>query len=277
MKPNTAAYAKHEQLVAEARAYKAQGHSHKEVAEKFGKSEAWSCAWCKGIAPQCDRPVKQPHNQYTNGKFDRIANVKRIIAEHNPQFEYVGGFTNVDAPVIVRCKVCGTERSASMVSLRHTGKVVCHECIRRAEQIKKNAKTFKTLAQGFNRGAQLTIRLQTCKVCGELFFSDVNRKYCPECSKQVRKKYYSMKKRHRKDLAWTSESNTITLAAVYKRDHGVCWICGQPCDFEANYNDNNYPSIDHVIPISKGGKDTWDNVRLAHRYCNSKKRNISPV
>lgn len=43
-------------------------------------------------------------------------------------------------------------------------------------------------------------------------------------------------------------------------------------------NDNNfivgydYPSIDHVIPISKGGTHTWDNVRLAHHHCNSIKK-----
>ena len=42
------------------------------------------------------------------------------------------------------------------------------------------------------------------------------------------------------------------------------------------YDDNNtfiagnkYPSVDHMIPIAKGGTHTWDNVQLAHRYCNS--------
>ena len=34
---------------------------------------------------------------------------------------------------------------------------------------------------------------------------------------------------------------------------------------------NYYPSIDHVIPLSKGGIDTWNNVRLSHRICNSLK------
>lgn len=36
---------------------------------------------------------------------------------------------------------------------------------------------------------------------------------------------------------------------------------------------NWYPSIDHVIPISKGGRHSWDNVKLAHRLCNSVKSN----
>ena len=32
---------------------------------------------------------------------------------------------------------------------------------------------------------------------------------------------------------------------------------------------NNYPTIDHVIPLAKGGMHSWDNVRLAHHNCNS--------
>ena len=41
---------KHEAM----REYKAQGHSHKEVAEHFGVSEATSYKACKGVAPQTD-------------------------------------------------------------------------------------------------------------------------------------------------------------------------------------------------------------------------------
>ena len=30
-----------------------------------------------------------------------------------------------------------------------------------------------------------------------------------------------------------------------------------------------YPSVDHVVAVCDGGEDSWDNVRLAHRICNS--------
>lgn len=268
MKQGTTAYARHEQLVAEARAYKAQGHTHEEVAERFGKSEQWSRTYCKGIASQ----TYLRGNQYTSGKFDRIANAKRIIAEHNPQFEYVGGFTNVDAPVIIRCKVCGTERSASMVSLRKDNSIVCHECIRRAaeqrKQREKNAKSFKVLAHKFNIGKQAS--LQFCEVCG----APIERGHiCPECAKNRHKRRDNLKKEKRRVAALTKESAGISLARLYKRDGGVCWICGGHCDYSADINDNAYPSIDHVVPISKGGKDEWSNIRLAHRICNSRRGN----
>ena len=278
MKQGTDAYARHEQLVAEARAYKAQGHSHKEVAETFGKSEAWSQTWCKGIAPQCDRPVKQPHNQYTNGKFDKVENARQIIAKHYPNFEYVSGFVNVDSPVVIRCKVCGTERTASMISLRRDGCVACKECQRReleAQKQKQQAdavrKEMSKAAHAFHNKKQLGMYF--CEVCG----APIKRGHiCSECAKNKQKRRDNLKKKKRRVAALTKESAGITLAKLYERDAGVCWICGQLCDFGADSNSNLYPSIDHVLPISKGGKDEWSNIKLAHRLCNSMRgdRNI---
>ena len=32
-----------------------------------------------------------------------------------------------------------------------------------------------------------------------------------------------------------------------------------------------YPTVDHIVPLSKGGTHTWNNVQLAHMACNSGK------
>ena len=70
----------------------------------------------------------------------------------------------------------------------------------------------------------------------------------------------------------------ITLAKLYERDKGICYLCGCECDysdFEAADSifkvGKTYPSIEHIIPISKGGTHSWDNIKLAHISCNSKK------
>jgi 5-methylcytosine-specific restriction endonuclease McrA len=31
------------------------------------------------------------------------------------------------------------------------------------------------------------------------------------------------------------------------------------------------PTVDHIIPLARGGSHTWDNVQLAHHLCNSLK------
>ena len=69
--------------------------------------------------------------------------------------------------------------------------------------------------------------------------------------------------------------SAVTLYKVLERDRGVCQICGQPTDIEDIQNGRigrMYPTIDHIIPMSKGGPHTWENVQLAHMYCNSGKR-----
>lgn len=67
----------------------------------------------------------------------------------------------------------------------------------------------------------------------------------------------------------------ITVKRLYELEGGICYLCGEPTDFNdyeirngSMVTGNRYPSIDHVIPLSKGGTHAWDNVRLAHRRCN---------
>jgi 5-methylcytosine-specific restriction endonuclease McrA len=57
----------------------------------------------------------------------------------------------------------------------------------------------------------------------------------------------------------------LTRRAVFARDHWVCQYCGKAAE-----------NVDHVIPRSKGGPHTWDNVVAACRRCNSKKENKKP-
>ena len=50
--------------------------------------------------------------------------------------------------------------------------------------------------------------------------------------------------------------------AIYKRDNYRCRKCGrQTDDLE----------VDHIIPIAKGGKSTYDNLQTLCHRCNSKK------
>ena len=66
----------------------------------------------------------------------------------------------------------------------------------------------------------------------------------------------------------------VTLKKIMKRDNGICKLCGKPVDVRdrkgggAGYY---YPTIDHIVPLSKGGGHTMSNVQLAHLICNSRK------
>ncbi len=56
----------------------------------------------------------------------------------------------------------------------------------------------------------------------------------------------------------------VDREAVFHRDNGRCWICKKI----VHHSDR---SIDHVIPLIKGGEHSPQNVRLAHMRCNSSK------
>lgn len=55
---------------------------------------------------------------------------------------------------------------------------------------------------------------------------------------------------------------SMSRRAVFVRDDFECQYCGRPAE-----------NVDHIIPRSKGGGHTWDNVVAACRPCNSRKEN----
>ena len=55
---------------------------------------------------------------------------------------------------------------------------------------------------------------------------------------------------------------SLTRRAVFARDEWTCQYCGRPAE-----------NVDHVIPRSRGGTHTWENVVASCRRCNAKKEN----
>ncbi len=56
---------------------------------------------------------------------------------------------------------------------------------------------------------------------------------------------------------------------LFRRDQNLCMYCG-----------NQYASLDlsrdHVLPLSRGGKDSWTNVVTSCRRCNNRKADRTP-
>jgi len=69
--------------------------------------------------------------------------------------------------------------------------------------------------------------------------------------------------------------SSVTLSKLIKRNGLHCAICGGLCDLNdrswSKHCGPMYPSIDHIIPMSKGGGHIWSNVQIAHIICNSEK------
>lgn len=118
---------------------------------------------------------------------------------------------------------------------------------------------------------------KTCVVCGKEFktwrsFQVTCSPHCSELSHHRCRNYRS------RGIEVDADINLPRLA---KRDKNICAICGKEVDWNDIYETEdgrkiclgNYPSIDHILPISLGGLHAWDNVQLAHMRCNSLKGN----
>ena len=65
----------------------------------------------------------------------------------------------------------------------------------------------------------------------------------------------------------------LKLIKIWEHDKGICYICEEkvlkPGIGSSNQRDS--PTIDHVIPRSKGGTNQIFNLRLSHKRCNIRK------
>ncbi len=72
-----------------------------------------------------------------------------------------------------------------------------------------------------------------------------------------------------KNYAPTDRSPAFTRFNVFLRDQFMCQYCG------ASHSANDL-TFDHVVPRSRGGRTTWQNVTAACSACNLRKANQTP-
>ena len=171
------------------------------------------------------------------------------------------------------CKVCGKEFTTKY----HNQQVCSDKC--KSERQSEYNKEIRIL--------KFKPKIFICKCCGKEIVSEYGNTIKTFCSKECSKRYSDNRSFKKRLIAYSSKHRTkivydanISLTKVYKRYSGICAICGETCNYEDYVITNegyfiagmNYPSIDHIKPIAKGGQHTEDNIQLAHRSCNMEKR-----
>lgn len=68
---------------------------------------------------------------------------------------------------------------------------------------------------------------------------------------------------------------SVTLFQLYIKEKGVCRCCGIKTTYGIHPSQSDSATIEHIIPLSKGGNHTWSNVELLCEECNMKRNHVS--
>lgn len=157
----------------------------------------------------------------------------------------------------VHCHLCGSEFIRKSWNQKFCGS----GCRRRADSKRTWPRTGGR--RPYNRKAPPLKRY--CVLCRVQFHTIGPGKYCTVA---CRERAMSDRRRTRKIGV---RCEPVGFATVTKRDAGVCHICGEPTLTGARVPHPLAPTLDHVVPLSKGGDHTLANVKLAHFKCNCAK------
>lgn len=72
----------------------------------------------------------------------------------------------------------------------------------------------------------------------------------------------------RRRAAIYRNGDPIVNMEVFERDQWICHLCGNPVGREYRLPDDRAATIDHIVPLALGGKHIWENIALAHAWCN---------
>jgi hypothetical protein len=150
-----------------------------------------------------------------------------------------------------------------------TGRRICALCVdersavaaRRA--IEAEARRLATRQRALD--AERKVREWRCEVCLSPDMWHKASPYCAPCRRVITKG----KKEHRSRARhFGVHYEPVNAAEVFKRDNWTCHLCAEPISRTAKWPDQMCASLDHVVPMSKGGPHTFDNVAASHWLCN---------
>ena len=91
---------------------------------------------------------------------------------------------------------------------------------------------------------------------------------CEKIYRQKNPEKLRINGRKRRALKHKALHEPYTNSYIFERDGWICQICGQKINRRLKYPSPRSGSIDHIIPLSKGGNDSPMNVQAAHLRCN---------
>lgn len=96
---------------------------------------------------------------------------------------------------------------------------------------------------------------------------------CVECGEPMEKLSAGSAPLHKRCKRSYIPDYAAKRLLVLERDGLVCQLCFESVDVDTHWLSDWAVTLDHVVPRSLGGGHELENLRLAHRWCNSARRN----
>lgn len=196
----------------------------------------------------------------------------------------------------LRCRACGATFDRKVDTRYPT---TCPECRRKEIERHAEERELSSVRRALVRTLRKVLKVKereererafldarhVCKECGREFTMRELRESNPFnysdnptfCSLSCSHRYHGREQRHKRRASKSGGECSISLRELDELCDHTCYICGRKTEWDDYRIDDSgsfvagdmYPSIDHVIPIANGGTNTKDNLRIAHRICNS--------
>lgn len=142
------------------------------------------------------------------------------------------------------------------------------------------------------RYAVVAPKTHRCVICGSAFYSRQHRiaTCSPECASKLRSKNARRPgiAKGGKPRKWASRADAyrywgavrrsriegaerFSVDEIFERDGWLCQICGEEVSRFVAWPHPRSASLDHKVPLARGGKHTPENTQCAHLGCNSRK------
>jgi len=154
----------------------------------------------------------------------------------------------------------------------------CAQCKRGFEprlqqnRVKFCSRECKTLARNEKSRRDILARKQSprqCIQCGGSMPTSmrVDAKFCSaECNSAAHQLKRKLRNRGK------TASDGYVRIEIAERDGWSCGICDGPIDRALRYPDPDCLSLDHIVPVSRGGSSEPENLQASHWICNVRRR-----
>ena len=200
--------------------------------------------------------------------FASRSNSNNLFCSRGCAFAFAGeaGITNVGFAKVRSKTFSIAWCSCGEMAFNNTKCKACDAAQRKAERI-VNSNPWYFKKQGRKRGV--------CLDCGRAsgtHESGYAKRWCDNCYRARHREAVWMEKHYRRAQEHGVKRERIDRREVCARYGWTCGICGLKTNQALlGTSEPNAPTVDHIVPMSKGGSHTYDNVQCACHLCNSLK------